>query len=66
MVPLDILNKICFINFHPDGHLNTESIISIQNWAYKKGYIDSKVTLDQLIDMSFAEYASSVLDNMEQ
>ncbi len=60
-----ILREICFISFHPDGHVNTQSIIAFQDWAYKKGYIDSRITLDQLIDMSFAEYANRVLEKSE-
>jgi NitT/TauT family transport system substrate-binding protein len=61
----NILKKICLISFHSDGHVNTESIIAVQDWAYDKGYIDSKIALDQLIDMSFAEYANRVLERTE-
>ena len=50
----DILKKICLISFYPDGHVNTESIVAVQDWAYEKGFIDSKVPMDQLIDMSLS------------
>ncbi|UCB45521.1 MAG: ABC transporter substrate-binding protein [Spirochaetota bacterium] len=62
---LDILKEICFISFHPDGHVNTQYIPAVQDWAYEKGYIDSKITLEELIDMSFAEYANEVLERKD-
>lgn len=61
----DIIRKICLPSFHSDGHVNTESILAVQDWAYDKGFIDSKVPVDQLIDMSFAEYANRVLEKAE-
>jgi NitT/TauT family transport system substrate-binding protein len=62
----DILKEICLISFHQDGQVNTGSIVAVQDWAYKKEFIDSKITLGQLIDMSFAEYANSVLEKTER
>ncbi len=62
----DVIMKICLPSFHPDGHVNTESILAVQDWVYEKGFIDSKVTADQLVDMSFAEYANRILEGMEQ
>lgn len=61
----DIIRKICLPSFHSDGRVNTESIIAVQDWVYDKGFIDSKVPMNQLIDMSFAEYANRVLEKAE-
>ncbi|UCB45523.1 MAG: ABC transporter substrate-binding protein [Spirochaetota bacterium] len=61
----DILNKICLPPVSSDGNINTESILTVQDWMYENGYIDNKVTLDQLIDMSFAEYANEVLERKD-
>jgi NitT/TauT family transport system substrate-binding protein len=63
---MDILKEICFISFHQDGHVNTRSILAVQDWAYEKGYIDSKVPLEQIVDMSFADYANRVLQSTDQ
>ena len=61
----DIIRKICFPAFYPDGHVHTESILAVQDWVSEKGFIDSKVTLDQLVDMSFVEYANRMLEGTE-
>jgi NitT/TauT family transport system substrate-binding protein len=61
----DILRRICLPPIYSDGHVNTQSIVAFQDWAYEKGFIDSKIALDQLIDMSFAEYAYGILEKSE-
>jgi len=39
----EILKKICYISFYADGHVNIESVREVQDWAYKRGFIDGKV-----------------------
>ncbi len=58
----DILKKLCFVSFHRDGQINMDTIRVVQDWAYKRGYIDKKVPVNQLVDMSFAEYADKILE----
>jgi len=62
---VDILKKICLPSISPDGHVHTESILAVQDWAYEKGFIDSKVSLDRLVDMSFVEHANRILEQTE-
>ncbi len=63
---MDILQRMNLPAISSYGYVNTESILACQDWVYEKGFIDSKVTADQLVDMSFAEYANRVLESMEQ
>ena len=66
MLDTNILKKICLPSIYTDGHVNRKSIFTCQDWAYKKGFIDTKVTEDQLIDMSFAVYANMILERTER
>ncbi len=58
----DILKDICLVSFYDDGHVDVDTIRVVQDWAYKRGYIDEKIPVSQLVDTSFAEYANSVLE----
>lgn len=45
-----------------DGRIDTESLLTFQDWAYDSGYLDKKVTEEQLIDTRFIDYANEVLE----
>jgi len=62
---LEILKKACFVSFYPDGHVNTDTIRAVQDWAYERNYIDRKIPVSQMVDMSFAEYANKSLGDAE-
>jgi ABC-type nitrate/sulfonate/bicarbonate transport system substrate-binding protein len=44
-----------------DGRIDVEDVLTFQDWAYDSGYIDSKMTEEQLIDASFVDYANQML-----
>jgi NitT/TauT family transport system substrate-binding protein len=58
----DIVERSCWPHFYSDGHVNVESLLEIQEWGYNNGYVDELVTMDQLIDESFIEYANKILN----
>lgn len=60
-LPADLLQKMCWPSLHPDGALNTDSVLDFQTWAVAKGLINTPATAAQLFDTSFAEYASQQL-----
>jgi len=43
------------------GRVNVEDVLTFQDWAYDSGYLDKKVTEEQLIDTSFVDYANTKL-----
>ena len=44
-----------------DGRIDIEDILTFQDWAYEGGYLDKKMTEEQLIDTSFVDYANQML-----
>ena len=60
-LPKELVQKMCWPALHPDGTINTESVLDFQNWAAGKGMIKTPATAAQLFDTSFAEYASQQL-----
>lgn len=60
-LPAELLQKMCWPALHPDGTMNTQSVMDFQNWAVGKGLVTSPVKEVQLFDTSFAEYASQQL-----
>ena len=57
----DLIERSCWPPIYSDGHLSVQSLLEVQNWGYENGYVDSLVSVDQLIDESFLEYANEVL-----
>lgn len=60
-LPADLLQKMCWPSLHPDGTMNTDSVLDFQSWAVAKGIIKTPATAAQLFDASFAEAASKEL-----
>jgi NitT/TauT family transport system substrate-binding protein len=56
-----IIERACWPSIHSDGHLNTQSLLDVQDWSFENGYVDELVTEYQLFDKSFIEYANEVL-----
>ncbi len=41
----------------PDGHINTASMLDMQDWFVKNGFSRAKFPAERLVDASFADYA---------
>jgi NitT/TauT family transport system substrate-binding protein len=59
------IEQTCWVSMRGDGKVNVESILEFQDWAVEKGLVDTPVTMDQLFDPSFIEYANQVLGPAE-
>ncbi|MFQ5924492.1 MAG: ABC transporter substrate-binding protein [Dehalococcoidia bacterium] len=57
----ETLRQACWSRVYPDARINVEDILTFQDWAYDNGFVDEKVTAEQLIDTRFIEYANQVL-----
>jgi NitT/TauT family transport system substrate-binding protein len=57
----DLIERACWPSINSNGRLNTQSLLDVQDWDFENGYVDEKVTEDQLFDESFIEYANEVL-----
>ncbi len=58
----DVLREACFVSIYSDGHVDTGVVQAVQNWTYDRGFTDSKVPIDQVVDMSFVDYANKTLE----
>lgn len=56
---LEEARDTCWQTFQPDLSINGESVLDFQTWAFNKGYLDQELTIDQIYDESFLEYARS-------
>jgi NitT/TauT family transport system substrate-binding protein len=57
----ELVEQLCWPTFRNDLLINTQSVLDFQDWAIEKGLLDTKVTVEQFWDPSFAEYALSVV-----
>ena len=37
----------------PDGRPHVESLVRLQDWLYEEGMVNRKVSMDQVVDLSF-------------
>jgi hypothetical protein len=37
----------------PDGRPHVESLVRLQDWLYEEGMVTRKVSMDQVVDLSF-------------
>ena len=44
-----------------NGTVRVEDVLDFQDWAYDSSLVDKKVTIEQLVDTSFVDYANNVL-----
>ncbi|MEW5938267.1 MAG: ABC transporter substrate-binding protein [Chloroflexota bacterium] len=51
----------CWTSFRPDGMIDTAGLMAFQEWGLGKGYINSKVELDQVWTSEFLEQAMAAL-----
>ena len=59
---MELIAELNWPRLQRDGKINAESVLDFQAWTLGKGYLDHPVTEDQLLDFSFAKYASNILD----
>ncbi len=55
------LNKFPWQARDPNGRFNMTSLLDVQDWYLKEGYIKNKLTPEQLVDPSYAEQAAKAL-----
>ena len=58
----ELLQQICWPSFRQDLLVNTQSILDFQDWAIGQDLLDHAVTVKDVWDPSFAEFA---LDNLK-
>ncbi len=61
----ELLLEACWPSVNIDGTINPDSILSFQEWALEKGYIDTLITVEQFWDSRFIEYATEELNISE-
>ncbi|HSQ93875.1 MAG TPA: hypothetical protein VLL74_06250, partial [Methanoregula sp.] len=59
----DALNETCWVTVAENGEFPVQPVKEYIDWMYATKKISRTVDTDQLIDMSYARYASSVLGN---
>ena len=45
----------------PHGEIHVEDILTFQEWAYDNGFVDEKLSGEQLIDTTFIDYANEAM-----
>ena len=54
----DIVTEMCWAQLREDGSINTQSLVDYQNWALKRGYIESVLSPEQFWDAEYIQNAS--------
>ncbi|MCO6453576.1 MAG: ABC transporter substrate-binding protein [Caldilineales bacterium] len=54
----DLLERICWPTIPADGALNTETVMTFQQWALDRNLIDAIVPVEELYDASYVEWAA--------
>jgi len=55
------LNKFPWQARDPNGRFNMASLLDVQDWYLKEGYVKNKLTPEQLVDPSYSEQAAKAL-----
>jgi NitT/TauT family transport system substrate-binding protein len=51
------VRQSCWMSMRSDGSMDLSGMASFQDWAISKGYLVSKISYEQLVDLSFLEAA---------
>jgi NitT/TauT family transport system substrate-binding protein len=62
----DLVREACWSSIRTDGRIDVESVFEFQEWCVEKGWLDSVVPKDRLIDTSFTVHANRVLGDSSQ
>lgn len=57
----ELLRKVAWPFFYADDHVNVESLLQMQGWWIREGWIEKGLTPEQFVDTSFARRASRLL-----
>ncbi len=57
----EILQGSCWGAIRQDGYIEKDPIMQYQDWLFENKYIDVRVADNQIMDMSFVDYANHVL-----
>jgi len=57
----DQVKASCWTSFTPDGKINTDAMMAFQEWGLGKGYINSRLELDQVWTSSFIDQAMALI-----
>jgi NitT/TauT family transport system substrate-binding protein len=55
------IKGMCWQPIKADGSVDLNRLMEFQDWALEKGYLDSKLTQDQIWDGQFIEYAQKAI-----
>lgn len=62
---VDLLKRIAAVNINTDGAINFESMVKDWELLKSKGLLESDITPEEIVDMSFAEKATEELSKSE-
>ncbi len=57
----ETLDKFPWQARDPNGRFNMASLLDVQDWYLKEGYVKNKLSPEQLVDPSYAEQAAKTL-----
>lgn len=55
------VKNICWQPMREDGVINTQSVLNFQDWAIQRGYMKTRLTVEQFWDDSFVKEAAQAL-----
>jgi len=56
------IKAACWTSFRPDGSIDSEAVTNFGEWALAKGYIDTPLTFEQIVDTKYLESANHILN----
>jgi NitT/TauT family transport system substrate-binding protein len=62
---VEFLKRTCWPYHANDGQIDIERLNHYQDWALAEGFVDRKLTVEELWDRSFVDHANRVLDGAE-
>ena len=58
---VDILKEACWPQVSKDGRINPQSLLDFQDWAMAKGLQDRRMSVENMWEPAFVDYANQVL-----
>lgn len=58
----ELLKEARWAQIRNDGRINVKSVLDFQTWAVEKGFLDIKVTEEQIWEPGFVEHACKILN----
>jgi ABC-type nitrate/sulfonate/bicarbonate transport system substrate-binding protein len=60
-----LLDRIPWQGRNPDGRMDPETALDIQDWFFKQGMINKKFPAERLVDISYADHVAKTLGAFE-